>query len=85
MTASLDPIAEAPTPWSGALNRLETILTQRSSIAAVCVEQLRDHRVASTKKAQGTDEEDDTDDSGRRHPLSDQGTPELKELAPPFC
>ena len=38
MTASLDPIVEAPTasPCSGALNRWATMLTQRRSISAVC-------------------------------------------------
>ena len=38
MTASLEPIVEAPTasPSSGALNRCATMFTQRRSISAVC-------------------------------------------------
>ena len=38
MTASLDPIVDAPTasPSSGALNRWATMFTQRRSISAVC-------------------------------------------------
>jgi len=36
MTASLDPIVEAPIGGPGALNRLLTMLTQRRSISAVC-------------------------------------------------
>ena len=38
MTASLEPIVEAPTasPSLGALNRCATMFTQRRSISAVC-------------------------------------------------